>query len=129
MGLLDLFSKASGLKVSVQKPNLLPINIPEGDIQSLCSILKYQIGTFLFTYLGVPLSCTKPKMESFMYIIERIHKRLHNRSPFLSYDGRLLIVNALSSLPTFVMSFLHFYKGIIDQVDKYRRHCFWRSKD
>lgn len=40
------------------------------------------------------------------------------------------MVNAvLSSLPTFLMSCLLLYKGIIDKIDKYRRHLFWRGKD
>lgn len=128
--LLDLFSKAYGLKVNFQKSNLLPINIPEEEIKNLSRILQCQLGTFPFTYLGVPLSYNKPRMECFMYLIERIQKRLNACSQYLSYDGRLLIVNAvLSSLPTFVMSCLLLYKGIIEQVDKYRRHCFWRGKD
>lgn len=66
-----------------------------------------------------------------MFIIDRIQKRLNACSQFLSYDGRLLMVNAvLSSLPTFIMScLLVLYKGIIEQIDKYKRHLFWRGKD
>ena len=65
-----------------------------------------------------------------MYLIERIQKRLSTCSQYLSYDGRLLMVNAVfSSLPTFLMSCLLLYKGIIEQIDKYRRHLFWRGKD
>lgn len=84
---------------------------------------------FSFTYLGTPLSFTKPKMEFFMYIIERIQKRLNVCSQFLTYDGRLLMVNAIfSSLHTLIMRCLLLYKGIIEQIDKYRRHFVW-SKD
>lgn len=65
-----------------------------------------------------------------MPLIDRILKRLSYCSQFLSYDGRLLMVNAiLSSLPTFLMSCIKLYKGIITEADKYRRHCFWRGKD
>lgn len=31
--------------------------------------------------------------------------------------------------PTFIMSFLLLCKGIIEQIDKYIRHIFWRGKD
>jgi hypothetical protein len=128
--LLDVFSKASGLKVNFQKSNLLPINVDNEQMQQLSNLLGCAIGTFPFTYLGTPLSYTKPKMEHFLYIIERIQRRLNVCSQYLSYDGRLLLVNAVfSSLPTFIMSCLLLYKGIIEQVDKYRRHIFWRGKD
>lgn len=117
--LVDLFIKASGLKVNYQKSNLLPINVPPEDIQNLFAILGCAPGQFHFTYLGVSLSYSKPRMEHFMYLITRIQQRHNVCSQFLSYDGRLLMVNAiLSSLTTFVMSCLLLYKGIIEQLDK-----------
>ena len=125
--LLFIFSRASGLKVNFQKSNMILINVAEEQMQCLSAILGCAIGKFPFTYLGTPLSFTKPKMEHFMYLIERIQKRLSTCSQYLSYDGRLLMVNAVfSSLPTFLMSCLLLYKGIIEQIDKYRRHLFWR---
>lgn len=128
--LVHLFSKASGLKVNYHKSSLLPINVSEEVVQHLSTLLGCAIGTFPFIYLGTPLGFTKPKMEFFMYIIERIQKRLTICSQYLSYDGRLLMINAvLSSLPTFLMSCLLLYKGIIEQIDKYIRHLFWRGKD
>lgn len=58
-----------------------------------------------FYILGVPLSIPKPRMEHFMYIIERIQKILSVCSEYPSYYGRILMVNAvLSSLPAFIMS-------------------------
>lgn len=79
----------------------MAINVAEEEVQALSAILGYTVGTFPFTYLGDPLSFTKSRMEHFFYIIERIQKRLSVCSHFLSYDGRLLMVNAvLSSLPT-----------------------------
>lgn len=41
-----------------------------------------------------------------------------------------LMVNVvLSSLPTFIMSFLKMYKVTIQELDKYKRNDFWRGKD
>lgn len=43
----------------------------------------------------------------------------------LSYDGRLILVNSiLSSLPTFYLCTLKIPPGVIEQVDKYRKHFF-----
>lgn len=69
---MDLFSKAFGLKVNYQKPNMLPINVTKGQMQELSNLLGCAIGSFPFTYLGTPLSYTKQKMEHFLHIIERI---------------------------------------------------------
>lgn len=97
--LMDTFSKASGLKFNYQKSNLVPINVPESETICLAQILQCQTGSFPFTYLGAPLSFTKPRMEFFLYIVERIQKRLSMCSQFSSFDGRLLMVNyVLSSL-------------------------------
>lgn len=68
------------------------------------------------------------RMEFLMYIIDRIQKRISVCSQFVSYDGRL-IDTVFSSLSTFIMSCLLLYIGIIEQIDKYRRHIFWRGKD
>lgn len=38
----------------------------------------------------MPLSITRPRMEFFMPLNERILKRLSYHSQFLSYDGRLI---------------------------------------
>lgn len=101
----------------------------EADAHNLSNILGSHIGMFPFIYLGVPLGFTKLRMEHSMYIIKRIQRRLSVCSQYLSYDGRLLMVNVvLSYLSTFIMSCLQLYTGIIGHLDKYRRHYFWREK-
>jgi hypothetical protein len=47
-------------------------------------------------------------------------------TPFSSYAGRLTLVNAvLSALPTYYMCIFQLPVEIIDQVNKYHRHCLW----
>lgn len=60
--LVDIFSRAFGLKVNYQKSNLIPINVPGNEIQSLAHIMNCHTGSFSFTYLGTPLGFVKPKM-------------------------------------------------------------------
>jgi hypothetical protein len=62
-----------------------------------------------FTYLGLSLGTTKPTVQEFSPLLTRIERRLSRISTFLSYDGRLIMVNSvLSALPTF-----------------YKKHCLW----
>jgi hypothetical protein len=35
----------------------------------------------------------------------------------------------MSSLPTFFVSSLTIYVGLLEQEDKYKRYCLWRNKD
>jgi hypothetical protein len=48
---------------------------------------------------------------------------------YFNYGRKLRLVNSvLSSLPIFAMSTLKIYQWVLDECDKYRRHCLWRNK-
>jgi hypothetical protein len=51
-------------------------------------------------------------------------------SQFLSYAGRLQLVNSvISSLPTYYMCSLKLPLTVIEIIDKHRKNCLWRVKD
>jgi hypothetical protein len=128
--LLIDFGNATGLKVNYDKSNLIPINTSEERLQVLLHTLQCQKGSLPFTYLGLPLSTTKPSKEFFMPILQSAQRRLSACSMYLSYGDKLRLVNSvLSSLPTFYMSTLRLYQWVLKEFDKYRRHCLWRRKD
>jgi hypothetical protein len=53
---------------------------------------------------------------------------LSNTSIFLTQGGKLEMVNSvLSSLATFYMCSIKVPISILEQVDKYQRHCLWRG--
>ena len=48
----------------------------------------------------------------------------------LSYQGRLILFNSVfSALPTFYMCSLQIPPPLIEQIDKYRKHCLWSGGD
>jgi hypothetical protein len=56
--------------------------------------------------------------------------RLTNTSIWLTQGGKLEMVNSvLSSMPTFYMCAIKVPIEILNQVDKYRRHCLWKGGD
>jgi hypothetical protein len=76
------------------------------------------------------LGTTKPSVEEFSPLLTRIEKRLTRISKFLSYDGRLIMVNSvLSTLPTFYMCSLKLPPQVIKQIDIYIKHCLWSKGD
>ena len=49
---------------------------------------------------------------------------------FLSQAGRLQMTNAVfTSLPMFHLGTYLLPKTVIDQIDKYRKHCLWRGSN
>jgi hypothetical protein len=99
-------------------------------MEILSRTLNCQTGAMPFTYLGLPLGLSKPRLQQFLPLIQRIEKRLSCTSNFLSRAGRLELVNSIfSALPTFFMCTLKILSSIIKQIDIYRKHCLWRGDD
>lgn len=59
---------------------------------------------------------------------KRIDRRLAGCSTLLSYGDKMILIKCVfSSLPTFFMSTLTISVGVLEQINKYLRHCFWRK--
>jgi hypothetical protein len=107
---LQTFGNTTGLRVNYAKSNLIPINIPETRVHLFTSTLNCQLGAMPFTYLGLPLSTTKPKKECFLPLIQCIQRRLPACTMYLNYDSKLRMLNSvLSSLPMFYLYSLKLY--------------------
>lgn len=128
--LLHTFAQSTRLRVNNNKTVMVPLNIIEEKLDLLANVFSCQKGTFLFTYLDLPLWTTKPNIEDYLHLIQRVESRLSYTSSFLSQGGRLEMVNSvLSSSAMFFSSTLKLHKGMIKQLDKYRKHCLWRGSD
>jgi hypothetical protein len=124
------FATATGLKVNYNKTMMFPINISQEQLQNLATVFECQQGSMPFTNLGLPLGTTKPKIEDFLPLVQRVEKRLTSTSAFLSQAGKLEMVNlVLSSSAVYHCCTLKLHKGVIEQIDKYRKHCLWRGSD
>lgn len=103
--LLNSFAKFTGLKVNYSKSMMVPINISPDRFDILANTFGCTKGSLPFTYLGLPLSISKPTVADFWPLVTRCERRLVNTAVFLSEAGRLELVNAVfSALPIFAMS-------------------------
>jgi hypothetical protein len=128
--LLNRFGESTGLKVNFDKSFMVPINVQEDDFTQLANVFGCSKGSLPFTYLGLPLSFSRPTVADFWPLVTKCERRLVSISSFLSQAGRLELTNAVfSALPTFAMSTFLLPKTIIKQIDKYRKHCLWRGSD
>ena len=126
--LLRYYTMFTGLRINYAKSMMIPINASEDTINLLANQFGCTIGKFPFTYLGLPLSVNKPRMEDFSPVIQRIERRLAGCSTLLSQGEKLVLIKSVfTSLPAFYMSTLTLPAGIIDQINKYLKHCFWRK--
>lgn len=108
----------------------VPINLEETRTALLAQTFGFLVGSLPFTYLGLPLGLTKPRVVEFLPLVTRRERRLTFTSNFLSQAGRLEITNSIfTSFPMFFMSAFQLHKTVIKQVDKYRKHYLWRGAD
>jgi hypothetical protein len=85
-----------------------------------------KVGSMPFTYLGLPLGTTKPTIQDFFPLLNKIEKRLCGVGKFLSYHGRLILINSVfTALPIFYMCCLKIPPQVIKQIDVFRKHCLW----
>jgi hypothetical protein len=123
--LLNTFAASTWLQVNFHKSFIVPINVDADNMTILAGTLGCLVQSMPFTYLGLPLGTTKPSVQEFMPVLCCIEKRLMGISHLTSYSGKLTLVNdVMSSLPTSYMCILHLLVEVIDQINKYQRHCF-----
>jgi hypothetical protein len=128
--LLSTYADCTGLKVNYAKSHIVPINVSQEKLNHLAATFQCQVGVLPFTYLGLPLSIYKPTVQECLPLAHRVERRLISTSIFLGQGGKLQLVNSvLSSLPTFYMCSRKVPIEILEQIDKYRRHCIWAGGD
>lgn len=100
----------------------------EDKINLLASLFGGKVGSMPFTYLGLPLGTTRPTMQDFSPLVDRVERRLSSSATFLSYGDKLTMINSiLSHLPIYYMCSLKLPKTVIDHIDRARKHCLWRG--
>ena len=112
--LLHSFSISTGLKVNYSKSMLVPINLEVNGALQLAEAFGCSLGSLPFTYLGLPLSLTKPKVVDFLPLVTRCERRLTCTSVYLSQAGRLEVTNSIfTAMPMYFMSTFQLHKIVI----------------
>jgi hypothetical protein len=123
--LLHKITLSSGLRVNFHKSCLVPINISQEHAATLATAFGCIVGSFPFTYLGLPLGLTKLLVKDYAPLICRAERRLSASSQFLSYASRLQLINSIiSSLPTYYMCSLKLLATVIEIIDKHRKTVY-----
>ena len=103
---LQSFAESTCLKVNFAKSQMTPKLVSRTN-RHPCKHLWVSNWTLPFTYLGLPLGTTKPRIDDCMPLMDRTDRRLTPISSFLTQAGRLQLVNfVLSSLPIYTYNVL-----------------------
>jgi len=74
--LLNSFADSTVLKVNYRKYQMISINVDDCKMQRLAGTFGCTIGKMPFTYLGLPMGTTKPRMEDLTPLMDRVERRL-----------------------------------------------------
>jgi hypothetical protein len=129
-GILHTFSLSTGLKVNFSKSCLVLINISEDRAAQIEGVFGCQVGTYPFTYLGLPMGATKHRGEDFAPVVSKIERRISDTVTWMSMAGRAIWVDsAVSSMPIYILCIIKMYATNIKSIVRARRHGLWRGSD
>jgi hypothetical protein len=127
--LLESFAQSTGLRVNYAKSCLVPLNLSDEKAGILAGVFGCKIQGMPFTYLGLPMGTTKPRVEHYAPLMNRVKRQLTSISSMLTQAGKLQLVNSVISLPTFFMCSVQVPVAVHEYVDRARRHCMWRNSE
>jgi hypothetical protein len=70
--LLESFAQSTGLRVNYAKSRQVPLNMTAEKADLMTRIFGCKIQEMPFTYLGLPMGITKPRVEQYGPIMNRM---------------------------------------------------------
>jgi hypothetical protein len=106
------FEQLSGMKISYNKSDLVPMNLDEDETMGYAKIFYCKVGSFPFKYLGVPLHYEKLRRKDIQPVVDKVLNRIPGwKGRLLFYGARLVLLRAcLASIPIYLMSLIRFPK-------------------
>jgi hypothetical protein len=128
---LDIFAAATGLTINFHKSTLVPIAVSKSDRINITMALGCRVEGLPQTYLGLPLTAGKLKLEHFSPLIARIDKYLSRWTAILlSAGGRIVLLNVvLDAVPTFAMGVVALPPVFLQAIEGLRHVFLWNIKD
>ena len=74
--LLQKFSISTGLEINYHKSTMVPINVDSNQMETLAAGFGCKVESPPFTYLGLPMGTTKPRIVDLMPIVTKLERRL-----------------------------------------------------
>nr|GEW74325.1 RNA-directed DNA polymerase, eukaryota [Tanacetum cinerariifolium] len=124
--ILKCFYLASGLKINLQKSQVLGVGIHRDVVNHGASLIGCDVIHTSFTYLGVTVGDHMTRNSAWASIIQKIQARLSKwKGKTLSVGGRLtLLKSVLGTDPLYTMSIYKAPKGVLHVMESIRSKFF-----
>lgn len=123
--ILHCFEAISGLKVSLQKPELVAVKeVPHQE--ELADILNYSISSLQMKHLWLSLGASFKSKAIWERVVEKMKKRLARwKKIYMSWGGHLtLIKSTLSSLPTYFFPLFPLSGDVARRLERLQKDFF-----
>jgi hypothetical protein len=108
----------------------LPINISDEKAAIMARVFDCQVETYPFTYLGLPMGTTKPRVEDFSPLVSKVERRISATVSWLSMARRATLVDsAISTIPIYTLCSVKMHIININSINRARKHGLWRGSD
>ncbi|GJW09594.1 putative RNA-directed DNA polymerase, eukaryota, reverse transcriptase zinc-binding domain protein [Tanacetum coccineum] len=129
---LQVFYLASGLKINIHKSNVYGVGVSDNEVYSMATDIGCSLGSFPFTYLGLPVGANMNLTVSWKVLLDRFDARLSKwKANLLSNGGCLTLIKyVLKSLEIYYFSIFKVPDSVLKILEKKRASFFWGgSKD
>nr|GFD23215.1 hypothetical protein [Tanacetum cinerariifolium] len=120
--ILQCFQLASGLKINMQKSQVLGVGVPSNVVIDGASTIGCNVMNPPFKYLGVTVGDHMSRHSDWSTIIQKIRSRLSTwKAKTLSIEGRLMLQKSvLGAVPLYTMSIYKAPKGVLYEMEMIR---------
>ncbi|XP_057456943.1 uncharacterized protein LOC130747902 [Lotus japonicus] len=128
---LFAFLFASGLRLNMEKSELIGCNVEPAEVARVAHIYGWSAGSLPITYLGASLGGNPRRLSFWEPMIVKLRKKGRSyNSKYISLSGRLTILKAaLNSIPVYWMSLFKAPRGVIMEVEKIFRAFLWGKEE
>ncbi|KAG6421540.1 hypothetical protein SASPL_118096 [Salvia splendens] len=126
---LEKYERVSGQQVSLAKSNFYIAENHEHWANLIQAEGGFSRGAFPFLYLGVPIYRGVKRTDMFLFLREKIARRISGWAHrHLSFGGRLtLIKSTLEAIPLHIFQAVEPTTGTLKQLDQQMARFFWGS--
>ncbi|RVW26614.1 hypothetical protein CK203_103918 [Vitis vinifera] len=124
--ILFWFEAASGLRINLEKSELIPVGEVE-EMEEMAAELGCKVGSMPSVYLGLPLGARNKSAAVWDGVEEKMRRRLaHWKRQYISKGGRLILIKStMTSIPLYQMSLFRMPKLVARRLEKLQRDFLW----
>ncbi|GJW90119.1 RNA-directed DNA polymerase, eukaryota, partial [Tanacetum coccineum] len=126
VNVLNCFFLASGLKINIQKSQLLGVGVPNNVVQQAANLIGCGFLRCPFRYLGVMIGNKMSRKSAWDSTIQKLQSKLSKwKVKTLSIGGRLtLLKSVLGASPLYYLSIFKVPKGVLKIMESLRSNFF-----